>query len=448
VFFVARVRAYARVAVLRLRDRVRGERLRKALAAARLTLAERERTEAEKEDLRNALLQAQKLEAVGRLSAAVAHDINNVLAAILSAGELLLADSHLDAAGRDDVDTILRSARHGAAFAKNLLAVGRRGKYASDLLDPGDVVAEALRALEPSLPVETNVEVQLGHGAARVEGDLEQLTQVVSNLCRNASQAMPDGGTIVLRTSVVALEGAAAHRRAVSPGVYVSVSVSDSGEGMTSEDRQRAFEPFYASRAGRSESPSAGLGLAMVYGAARNHGGVAEIESGSGRGTVVTLFLPFADADAHTPATQSSAPEGRPRADLRGKTVLLVDDEASVRAVARRILERMGLRVTEAEHGRRALVAYAAEGPFDLVMVDLAMPVMGGKELFARLRAMAPDARVIVVSGADARDQAMDLVAAGALGVIEKPYTPGSLARAVRVALAAADPPPSRAESA
>jgi signal transduction histidine kinase/ActR/RegA family two-component response regulator len=438
VLCVARLRAHSRIAILRLRDRVRGERLRHALAAARRTLEERDRVDAEKEMLRAALLHAQQLEAVGRLSAAVAHDINNVLAAILSASEMLLADAQLDAAGRDDLATIMTSARRGADFTRSLLAVGRRGKYASERLDPTDLVRSALQDLEQTFPVETKIEVQLGHGDARIEGDPDQLTQAIINLCTHASKAMPDGGTVWLQTALVTLDGADAHRRAVAPGAYVVLAVADSGEGMDSIDRQRAFEPFYSKDA---DTPSGGLALAMAYGAARNHGGIAEIESAPGRGTVVTLHLPCADADARGPVAQSSAPEGSLRTDLRDKTVLLVDDEPSVRAVARRILERMGVRVREAENGRRALVAHAAEGPFDVTVVDLSMPVMGGRELFGRLRTVAPDARVIVVTGADGRDDAMDLVAAGAVGVIEKPYTPGGLTRAVRAALRLPTPP-------
>jgi signal transduction histidine kinase/CheY-like chemotaxis protein len=433
VFCVARLRAHARIAVLRLRDRVRGERLRRALAVARGTLEERERTAAEKEVLRVALLHAQKMEAVGTLAGAVAHDLNNILAAILSAAEMLLADAQLDAAGREDLATIIASARRAADFTGSLLAVGRRGKYASDRLDPGDVVRAALRVVEAGLPVETKLEVELGHGDHRVEGDLEQLTQVVVNLCKHAVRAMPDGGTVWLRTSVVALDGADAHRRAVVPGMYLAFSVTDSGEGMSAEDRQRAFEPFYDRG---PENPSTGLALAMAYGAARAHGGIAEIESAPGRGTSVTLYIPRADAQGGPDtAAVHPAPNSSSGRSLRSKSVLLVDDEPSVRAVARRILERMELRVREAENGRRALVAYSADGPFDVAVVDLSMPVMGGKELFARLRALTPDLRVVVVAGADGQAEAMELVAAGASGIVEKPYTPGGLARAVRAAL-------------
>ncbi len=162
--FAARRQACARVAVLRRRDELRRERLRLALERAQSTLAEREKADAEKERLRVALLEAQKMEAVGRLSGAVAHDINNVLTAILSAADMLLLDANLDAAARDDVMAILDSARRGAAFTKNLLAVGRQGKYASEPLDPGDLVRDAERALAQALPIEVQLVTELHHG--------------------------------------------------------------------------------------------------------------------------------------------------------------------------------------------------------------------------------------------------------------------------------------------
>jgi signal transduction histidine kinase/ActR/RegA family two-component response regulator len=442
---VARSRAYARIALLRFRDRVRGERLRAALETARHTLSERDRTETEKERLRAALMQAQKMEAVGRLAGAVAHDINNVLTAIMSAAEMLLADSDLDAAGRDDVATILASSKRGAEFTQNLLAVGRQGKYASDVLDPADIVHGTERALEHALPIEVRLDVDLQHGAARVEGDLTQLTHSLLNVCTNALEAMPDGGSLLVRTSLVVLDGAEAHRRAVAPGEYLALSVTDSGEGMGSEDRQRAFEPFFTTKAPHA---GAGLGLAMAYGTARNHGGNAEIESARGRGTTVTLHLPCAGAEARPPAQASSAPEGTPKHDPRGSRVLLVDDEASVRSVARRILERMHIEVHEAENGRRALVTFSSDGPFDLVVVDLTMPVMDGAELFARIRSMAPDARVVVVAGASDIPRAVELTETGAVGIVEKPYTPSGLTRAVRAGLRAAPPAAPKAQSA
>jgi signal transduction histidine kinase/ActR/RegA family two-component response regulator len=430
LLFAGRLRSRSHWITRGFRDWTRNDRLRRALASARSIIDESIRSETERERLRAALVEAQKLEAVGRLAGAVAHDINNVLTAILSAAEMLLADADLDATGREDVATILASARRGGEFTRNLLAVGLRGKYASDLLDPADVVRAAQEAIEHSLPVEVRVEVEFGHGDERVKGDLSQLTLAVVNMCSSAVHAMPDGGTLTVRTACVTIEGMEAHRRAVVPGEYVAISVSDSGEGLDSEDRQRAFEPFYATRAAHL---GAALGLPMAYGAARTHGGNAELESIRGRGTTVTMHLPrVADRPS---LQQSSAPEGVRRTDLRGSKVLLVDDEASVRAVARRILERMELVVHEAENGRKALVAHSSEGPFDLVLVDWAMPVMGGRELFARLRAAAPEARVIFVASAREIADTLPLVEAGAIGIVEKPYTPAGLAAAVQAAL-------------
>ena len=241
---------------------------------------------------------------------------------------------------------------------------------------------------------------------------------------------MPDGGVVRIRTSRVVLEGLEAERRGVEPGDYMVIAVQDSGTGMDSETRRLAFDPFFTTKA--QAAPSAGLGLPMVYGAARNHGGSAEVESRKNEGTTVTLHLPCARPKA---SSDSVAPASGPRADLANRTVLLVDDEPSVRAVARRILERSGLRVRAAENGKRALDAWTAEGPFDLVVVDMAMPVMGGKELLLRLRRLAPTARVLVVSGFTGDGEAAEVMAAGALGFVEKPYTPTSLSRAVRAAL-------------
>jgi len=241
---------------------------------------------------------------------------------------------------------------------------------------------------------------------------------------------MPDGGLLWVRTQRVSLAGSEAHARAVAPGDYVAISVSDSGPGMDSETRKAAFDPFFTTK---PFGEGAGLGLATVYGTARNHGGSAEIESVRGGGTTVTLHVPC--ADEHQVDHFSSAPPSGPRRDVRGKSVLLVDDEPAVRGAAKRILARMGLRVREAENGRRALEAHAAEGPFDLVAAQMVMATMGGKELFMRLREMAPEARVLLVSGFAPDDAASVLLEAGAVGFLEKPFTAAGLTRAVRAAL-------------
>ena len=436
-----RVRTYAKVGLLRARDRLRGERLRQAVSAAKSELAQRLRAETEGEKLREQLLHAQKMDAVGRLAGGVAHDMNNMLTSITTVGELLLEDGRLDDVGRDDVKSILGAARRGAALTRNLLAFSRRGKYASDVLDAVGLIDAARHLLAPVLPAEIELEVDLQDGDAHVEGDANQLVQAIVNLCVNAADAMPDGGVVRIRTARAFLDGSDAYRRAVAPGEYLVLSVHDTGAGMDSETRRLAFDPFFTTKPAAITS---GLGLAMVYGTARNHGGSAEVESRVGDGTTVTLHLPCMTEGR---GVDSVAPPSGRRADLSEKTVLLVDDEPSVRAAAKRILERMGLRVRAAENGRRALEVWTAEGPFDLVVLDMAMPIMGGKEFYFRLRRLAPEARVLVVSGFAADNEAREALAAGAMGFIEKPYTPSSLSRAVRAALTRELPSQAREQS-
>jgi signal transduction histidine kinase/CheY-like chemotaxis protein len=429
-FHWARVRTFAKIGLLRARDRIRGERLRKAFSDARHELEQRKSAEVEGKRLREQLLHAQKMDAVGRLAGGVAHDMNNVLTSITTVGELLLEDGRLDGVGRDDVETILTAARRGAALTRNLLAFSRKGKNVVELLDARAIIDGARHLIGQALPPGIELEIDLRDGGTRIEGDPSQLAQAVANLCINAAEAMPDGGVVRIRTSRVVLEGLEAERRSVDAGDYMVIAVQDSGTGMDSETRRLAFDPFFTTKP--QAAPTSGLGLPMVYGTARNHAGSAEVESRKNEGTTVTLHLPCARAKA---AAESVAPPSGPRADLANRTVLLVDDEPSVRAVARRILERSGLRVRAAENGRRALDTWTAEGPFDLVVVDMAMPVMGGKELLLRLRRLAPTARVLVVSGFTGDGEAAEVMAAGALGFVEKPYTPTSLSRAVRAAL-------------
>jgi signal transduction histidine kinase/CheY-like chemotaxis protein len=434
VFHWMRVRAYSKIATLRARDRIRDERLRRALTSARSELEQRRLAEVQGSKLREQLLHGQKMEAVGRLAGGLAHDMNNVLTSITTAGELLLEDARLDEVGRDDIESILSAAKRGATLTRNLLAFSRRGKYTSDELDAAALIDGARHLLARTLPPEIELELDLRDGGAHVEGDASQLAQAIVNLCINAADAMPDGGVVRIVTTRVSLRGDDAHRRAVAPGEYLAISVQDSGTGMDSETRRLAFDPFFTTK---PQATTAGLGLAMVYGTARTHGGSAEVESRKGEGTTVTLHLPCA---SQTRAADSAAPPSGRRADLADRTVLLVDDEPSVCAAARRILERMGLRVRVAENGRRALEAWVAQGPFDLVVLDMAMPIMAGKEFFFRLRRLAPQARVLLVSGFARDTEAADALAGGALGFVEKPYTPTGLARAVRAALTRALP--------
>jgi signal transduction histidine kinase/ActR/RegA family two-component response regulator len=430
MFFATRVRAHGKIALLRARDRVRGERLRSALGNAHAVIAQRERAEIEEKRLREQLLQASKMDAVGRLAGGVAHEINNALASIAMVSGLMLEEEGVGQVAREDLQSIQDAAGRAGELTRKLSAVGRGGKYTAESLDPTELVERARQSLADRLVPPISVEVEFDHDGVMAQGDAPQLVQAIRDLLVNAADAMPDGGMVTIRTRRLHLTGGDAHARAVAPGDYVAICVSDSGPGMDSETRKAAFDPFFTTKPFGGGS---GLGLATVYGTARNHGGSAEIESIRGRGTTVTLHVPCADeARANH---QSSAPPSGPRRDVRGCSVLLVDDEAAIRGAGRRILERMGLRVREAENGRRALEAYAVDGPFDLVVADMVMPTMGGKEFFLRLREKVPNARVLLVSGFAPDDTAKSLLEAGALGFLEKPFTAAGLTRAVRAAL-------------
>jgi two-component system cell cycle sensor histidine kinase/response regulator CckA len=433
MFAATRVQAYGRIALLRARDRVRGERLRVALANARIEISQRERVETEEKRLREQLLQASKMDAVGRLAAGVAHEINNALASISMVSGLMLEEEALGAVAREDLQSIQDAAGRAGELTRKLSAVGRGGKYATESLDPGDLVERARQSLADRLKPPIEVEIHLDHGDSKAQGDSAQLVLALRDLLGNAVDAMPDGGVLSIRTRRVTLAGKEAHARAVAPGEYVAITVVDSGTGMDSETRKAAFDPFFTTK---PFGGGAGLGLSTVYGTARTHGGSAEIESVRGSGTSVTIHVPC--VDERQPDRISSAPPSGPRTDIRGSSVLLVDDEPAVRGAARRILERMGLRVIEAENGRRGLEAYAADGPFDLVVADMVMPTMGGREFFLRLREKVPDACVLLVSGFAPDDAARVLLDAGAVGFLEKPFTAAGLTRAVRAALTSA----------
>jgi signal transduction histidine kinase/CheY-like chemotaxis protein len=434
MIYLTRVGAYRRVALLQLRDRRRGERLRVALERARSELTARKRVEDEDAKLREQLLQALKMDAVGRLAGGVAHEVNNALAAISTVSGLMLEEERLDPVARADLTSILDAAGRAAELTRKLLAVGRKGKYTTQVLDPTDLVEAARASLADKFGPPISVEVRLLHGDARIEGDPAQLVQALRSLLANAADAMPDGGMLTVQTALVSLSGRQAHARAVAAGSYVAFTVQDTGAGMDSETRKAAFDPFFTTK---PFGEGAGLGLPTVYGTARTHGGSAEIHSARGRGTTVTLHVPCAGDDADV---ETVGPPSGPRRDLSSCSVLVVDDEPAVRSAARRILERMGLRVREAENGRRALEVYAAEGPFDLVVCDMVMPAMGGRELVSRLRDRAPNARVLLVSGFAPDEDARSLLDTGALGFLEKPFSAAALTRAVRAALSSHPP--------
>ncbi|HEX6040204.1 PAS domain S-box protein [Longimicrobium sp.] len=380
-----------------------------------------ERREAE-EALRRSeqqLLQVQKMEAVGRLAGGVAHDFNNLLTAIRGNAELLLADIPPDSQSREDVEEIRRAADRAAALTRQLLAFSRRQVLQPRLLDLNQSVSEMQRMLRRLLGEDVELATRLDPHLRRVRADPAQVEQVIMNLVVNARDAMPDGGVVMLCTVNMELGPELRKKYAyVVPGEYVLLEVGDTGHGMDVATLEMAFEPFFTTK---PTGKGTGLGLSMVYGIVKQSGGYVWIDSEPGRGTRVRVYLPVArgsEEDEDLPAV--------PLARARGRgTVLLVEDEETVRRIAERVLTRGGYDVLTAAEGAEAMaLSRQHSGTIQVLVTDLVMPRMNGSDLARRLMAERPGIRVLFISGYD-RDAART---AGPLepgtDFIEKPFSP------------------------
>ena len=374
----------------------------------------------------------QKLEAIGSLAGGVAHDFNNILTAITSYSEMLLDALIPGDPARSDVQEIHQAARRAASLTRQLLAFSRH-----QVLQPRAMrLDETVRGMEGMLRRLIGEDIALRVESAEtplgVMADPGQVEQVVMNLVVNARDAMPHGGalTIGLRRAPVTEAFARARGVDVVPGHYVVLTVQDTGEGMSAEVRERAFEPFFTTK---PKGKGTGLGLATVYGIVRQSQGFLTLDSAEGRGTMFEVYLPELRRDAE-PATFDAA---RLAPAKTTGTILLVEDEEGVRAVARRVLEREGHTVVWADSGAAGLEILRARGrEFDLVLTDLVMPKMGGREMVDTMRGMGLDPVVLFMSGYT-EDEIARREPCDAVGWIEKPFTVEELRSRIQAALAA-----------
>ncbi len=363
--------------------------------------------------------QAQKMQAVGRLAGGMAHDFNNLLSGIMGFASLLRADLGVDDPHTSDVDEILGLCRRARDLTQNLLGFARMGKYRKVSLDLNETIRHVQRLLQRTMPKGIQLVVQPAQATPpTIEGDPGQLEQVLMNLCINAIDAMGERGTLTITTRVIdpdPEQGADALR--------VELSVADTGVGMDPEVIERAFEPFFTTK---PQGKGTGLGLAMVYGTVDNHGGTVRLESVPGEGTEVTLSLPGVGAQPAPSRPRRAVPVG-PRGE---GTVLVVDDEVMVRRAVGRSLRLLGYRVLQAAHGVEAL-EIDANDPADLVVLDMAMPVMDGPETFRALRARRSDLPVLLCSGYAADSVAAELLVEPRVDFLQKPFELSVLAAAV-----------------
>jgi len=386
-------------------------------------------------------LQAQKMEAFGRLAGGVAHDFNNLLTSIMGYSDLLakkLAEDDPSGPLRRYADIILSSANRAANLTQQLLSLSRRHAVQMRVLDLNEVVAGVERILRGLIREDIELTIHPEGALGRGKADSVQIEQVLMNLAVNALDAMPRGGRLSIRTANVVLDKSyARRRREVAPGPYVMIAVSDTGHGMDAEVQSHLFEPFFTTK---EKGKGTGLGLSTAYGIVQQMGGHIEVESALGKGSAFKIYLPRTEEPPAPLASPQPRPPGPVEAELpRGvETVLLAEDEETVRSFAREVLRGAGYTVLEAGDGEEALrVAGSHPGPIHLLLTDVIMPRLGGPELARRLQPLHPDMRVLFMSGYTDGD----ISSYGGLGsetsLLQKPFQPMVLARRVREVLEA-----------
>jgi len=394
-----------------------------------LDITERKEAEEERDRLREELHHAQKLEAVGRLAGGVAHDFNNMLTAIKGYSELLLVGLDADSPLRSETEQIRRAAEQASVLPRQLLAFSRKQVLEPKLIDLNAVVSDATDLLRLVAGESIELVTKPVAGSAVVLADPSQVEQVLLNLAVNARDAMPDGGVMAITTRNVDLTEREAGEHEVSAGNYVVVSVSDTGAGMDSDTLERVFEPFFTTK---TAGKGSGLGLASAYGITRQSGGFITAKSQPGRGATFAIHFPLADGAV------AAAPDAGDPAELEASagTVLLVEDEDVVRDFAATALERAGYRVLSATHGAAALdVCEEATEPIDVLVSDMVMPGMGGRELAERVLELDAGTRVVLMSGYTDDPSDSELPGGTASTFLQKPFSLQALVGAVGDAL-------------
>jgi len=388
-------------------------------------IAQRKRDEAENKMLQRQLLHSQKMEAIGRLSAGVAHDFNNCLLAIFGYSDLLLERYEDDAFLARNLTGIKEAGQRAAALTKQLLAFARRQPMETRVMSLNLVISELEKMLQRLLGEDIQLVTQLHPELGKVKIDPGQIEQVIVNLAVNARHAMPAGGRLTLRTlSLEVRDGGPAPHANVPPGSYVLLTVTDTGSGMDAVTQARVFEPFFSTK-----GEGTGLGLSTAYGIVRQSGGHIFVNSAPGEGACFSLYLPVT---RETEVVRGGAAAGF--SDRGSETILLVEDEDEVRTVLNQILVSKGYRVLQASSGEEALIlSRLHRGAIHVLLTDVTMPEMKGPELAQRLRGERPQTRVLFMSGYN--DELLSDGGPASPVCLQKPFSPQVLGEALRAAI-------------
>jgi PAS domain S-box-containing protein len=389
------------------------------------------RDQTQRKHLEEQFLRSQKMDAIGRLAGGIAHDFNNVLTIILGYCDVLRGAVQRDHPLFESVVQIDRAAQRAAALTRKLLAFSRTESQPLDLLDLNSVLNDMKPLLESLVGEQIQLALGLADRLGAVRADSGQIEQMILNLAINARDAMPRGGVLTIETAEADLdEQALAAHPDVVPGPYVALIVRDTGCGMPAEVLEHIFEPFFTTKpVGRGT----GLGLSTVYGAVKQSGGHVAVESEVDRGSAFHIYLPLM-RDALLSPTEASAL--LPPLDANQETVLLVEDESAVRSLTRHMLQTAGFRVLEATNGGEALkIGEDHLGEIDLLLTDVVMPSMDGRQLADRLRARRPRLKVLYMSGYTDEAVLGHGVLPEGSAFVEKPFTPQTLMRRMREVL-------------
>lgn len=377
-------------------------------------------------ELEEELLQAKKLEAVGTLAGGIAHDFNNILGGMMGYLSLLKEHHNPKDPHYEILEKIMAAGEQASDLIKQLLAFSRRGKFEQKLVDLNRVIQSVLEILKRSIPKKVRVVMELKENLPSIMGDPSQMDQIVMNTCLNAIHAMPEGGILKITTAVVSsgdlpagiIEGNPAER-------YVEMSIADTGMGMDPYTKEHIFEPFFTTKTLRGGT---GLGLSTVYGIVKNHAGGVSVESEKGKGSIFRFYLPVKETLAKRQLMETKTPN-----PVRGKgKILVADDEEIFREMLKDVLEHLGYDVLLAKNGKEGVEVYKTHcDEIDLVILDMNMPVMDGKEMFRELRKYDSNVKVLLSTGFTLDGEVQELMDEGVMGFIQKPFRIEKISQAI-----------------